>query len=90
MTNFDRLLEAVKQHMQPEGCAKHLAGTLPQLLALVPANVRLSDLAAGWQLLARPHREPEEASVAHRREVCARLSAIAARETSGQGIWQAQ
>jgi hypothetical protein len=85
MTNFDRFLEAVKQQMQPEGRAKHLAGTLPQLLALVPADVTLADLATGWQLLARSHRQQEEASVAHRREVCAELSAIAARETSEPG-----
>ena len=85
MTNFDRFLEAVKQHMQPEGRAKHLAGTLPQLLALVPADVTLADLATGWQLLARSHRQQEETSVAHRHEVCAELSAIAARVTNEPG-----
>jgi hypothetical protein len=80
--NFDPFLEAVKQYMQPERRAKHLDGTLPQLLAQVPADVRHSDLIAGWQLLARPHRKPEVASVAHSCEVCAELYTIAARETS--------
>lgn len=69
---------------------------ITQLLAGLPDGVRLSDLAAGWQLLARPHREPEPASVAHRRGICAELAAIAARETSEPGhlggavkAWQA-
>ncbi len=52
--NFDPFLEAVKQHMQPEGRAQHQAGMLQQLLAGLPDEMRLSDLAAGWQLLARP------------------------------------
>src|SRR5215469_12771320 len=94
--NFDPFLEAVKQHMQPVGRAQHQAGMLTQLLAGLPDEVRLSDLAAGWQLLARSHSEPEPASVAHRRGICAELAAIAARETSEPGhlvgavkAWQA-
>jgi hypothetical protein len=96
MRNFDPFLEAVKQHMQPEGRAQHLAGTLQQLLALLPDEVTLADLVAEWQLLARPHSLHEQASVAHRREICAELAAIVARETSEPGhlagavkTWQA-
>ena len=58
--NFDPFLEAVKQHMQPEGRAQHQAGMLTQLLVVLPDEVRLSDLVAGWQLLARPQSEPEQ------------------------------
>ena len=94
--NFDPFLEAVKEHMQPEGRAQHQAGMLTQLLVGLPDEVRLSDLAAGWQLLARPHSQQEQASVAHRRGICAELAAIAARETSESGhlasavkAWQA-
>jgi hypothetical protein len=80
--NFDPFLEAVKQHMQPEGRAQHQAGMLTQLLVGLPDDVQLSDLVAGWQMLARPHSEQEQASVAHRRGICAEVAAIAARETS--------
>jgi len=77
--NFDPFLEAVKQYMQPEGRAQHQAGMLTQLL------VGLPDLVAGWQMLARPHSQQEQASVAHRRGICAELAAIAARLTSEPG-----
>jgi hypothetical protein len=94
--NFDQFIEAIKPHMQPEGRAQHLAGMLQQLLAATPADVRLADLAAGWRILARPQGQQEQASVTHRREICAELSAIAARLTSEPGTlagavktWQA-
>jgi len=93
---FDQFIEAIKQHMQPEGRAQHLAGMLQQLLAARPADVTLADLAAGWRILARPQAQQEQASVAHRREICAEPSAIAARLTSEPGTlagavktWQA-
>ncbi len=90
------LLEAVQQHMQPAGRAQHVAGTLQQLLAVVPQSVTLEDLAAGWQMLARPRRQQEPASLAHRRQVCAELAAIAHQLASALGqragavkAWQA-
>ena len=96
MRQLDQFIEAVKQHMQPEGRAQHMAGMLRQLLATIPADVTLADLAAGWQTLARPHGQQEHASVAHRREICAELSTIASRLTSEPGnlagavkTWQA-
>jgi hypothetical protein len=49
---------------------------------LASTLVQFSDLVAGWQMLARPHSEQEQASVAHRRGICAELTAIAARLTS--------
>ena len=82
---FDQFIEAINQHMQPEGRAQHLSGMLQQLLAATPADVTLADLAAGWRILARPQGQQEQASVAHRREICAELSAIAARLTSEPG-----
>ena len=85
MINFDRFIEAVEQQMQPEGRAQPLAGTLQQLLAFIPDDVNLADLVAGWQILARPQSQNEEASVAHRRKICAELSAIAAQFTSEPG-----
>ena len=99
MMHFDQFIEAVKQDMQPAGRAQHMAGMLQPLLATLPADVTLADLAAGWQILARPQGQPEQASVTHRREICAKLSAIAARLTSEPGnlagavttwgVWQA-
>jgi hypothetical protein len=93
---FDQFIEAIRQDLQPEGRAQHLAGMLQQLLAATPADVTLADLAAGWRILARPQAQQEQASDAHRREICAELSAIAARLTSEPGTlagavktWQA-
>ncbi len=93
---FDPLLEAVRQRMQPEGRAQHQAGMLQQLLVDLPNDVTLADLVAGWQMLARPHSQQEQASVTHRRGICAELAAIAARLTSELGhvagavnAWQA-
>jgi hypothetical protein len=83
--NFDQFIEAIKQQMQPEGRAQHLAEMLRELLAATPADVTLADLAAGWRILARPQGQQEQASVTHRREICAELSAIAARLTSEPG-----
>jgi hypothetical protein len=93
---FDPFLEAVKQRMQPEGRAQHQAGMLQQLLVGLPDEVTLADLVAGWQMLARPHSQQEQASVAHRRGICAELATIAARLASEPGhlasavkAWQA-
>jgi hypothetical protein len=93
---FDEFIGAVKQQMQPEARAQHLIGILQQLFAFTPEDTTLADLAAGWQVLARPHRENEEAPVTHRREICAKLAAVAAELTSEPGnlaaavnTWQA-
>ena len=96
MLNFDQFIEAVKLQMQPAGRVQHLAGTLQQLAAQTPSDATLGDLAAGWRVLARPHSQDETAAVAHRRSVCAELSAIAAQFAVGTGnlagavrTWQA-
>ena len=96
MMNSDQFIEAVKQQMQPEGRVQHLIGTLQQLFAFTPDDVTLADLVAGWKLLAHPQSENEEAAVAHRRKICAELSAIAAQFTTKPGnlagavkTWQA-
>ena len=83
--HFDQFIEAIRQDMQPEDRAQHLAGMLQQLLAAAPVDVTLADLAAGWRILARPQGQLEQASVTHRREICAALFAIAARLTSEPG-----
>jgi hypothetical protein len=69
---------------------------LQELLPVLPDEVTLADLVAGWQLLAQPHSQQEPASVAHRRGVCAELAAIAAPLTPEAGhlagavkAWQA-
>ena len=56
----------------------------------------MGDLVTGWQVLALPKSQIEEASVAHRRKICADLSAIAAQFTNEPGnltgavkTWQA-
>jgi SAM-dependent methyltransferase len=77
-TRFQPFIAAIKQQMQPEGRAQHLVGGLQLLLALVPEEVTLADLVAGWQVLARPQNQQEPSSVAHRRGVCAELAAIGA------------
>jgi hypothetical protein len=96
MTEFDQLIEAVKQQIQPEGRAQHLAGMLQQLFALTPDDVTLADLVAGWQFLGRSQNQDEPAAIAHRRDICNRLSTIATPLISGLGqlagavkTWQA-
>jgi hypothetical protein len=92
---FDQYLEAVKLQMQPEGRALHTAGMLDYLRTLLPNDVTLADLVAGWQVLAQPRNDTNSA-VLNRRKTCAELAAIAAQLTSGQGnltsavsTWQA-
>ncbi len=94
--NSDQFIEAVKQQMQPEGRVQHLVGFLQQLFALTPDDTTLADIGTGWEVLAHPQSQNEEASVAHRRKICAELSAIAAQLTSEPGnlahavkTWQA-
>lgn len=92
---FDQFLKAVKLQMQPEGRALHTAGMLEYLRTLLPTNVTLADLAAGWQVLAQPRNDTNSA-VLSRRKTCGELTAIAAQSTSEQGnltgavsTWQA-
>jgi hypothetical protein len=82
---FAAFAEAIKQHMQPEGRAQHLAGRLQPLLAATPADVTLADLVAGWRILGRPQSQQEQTSVRYRREICIELSAIAVGLTSEPG-----
>jgi hypothetical protein len=93
--SFDQFLEAVKLQMQPEGRALHNAGMLQHLRTLLPNDVTLADLVAGWQVLAQPRNDTNSAVIS-RRKTCAELAAIAAQFTSGQGnlagavsTWQA-
>lgn len=92
---FDQFLEAVKLQMQPDGRALHTAGMLEYLRTLLPTDVTLADLAAGWQVLAQPRNDTNSA-VLSRRKTCGELAAIAAQLTSEQGnltgavsTWQA-
>jgi len=94
-TSFDQFLEAVKLQMQPEGRAQHTAGMHQHLRTLLPNDVALADLVAGWQVLAE-RRNDTNSEVLHRRKTCAELAAIAAQLTSEQGnltgavsTWQA-
>lgn len=94
-TSFDQFLEAVKQHMQPEGRALHQAGIHQYLRTLLPEDVTLADLVAGWQVLAK-ERPDSTSAVLSRRKTCAELAAIAVPFTSGLGTlmgavraWQA-
>ncbi|MEO8607573.1 MAG: hypothetical protein ABI690_06815 [Chloroflexota bacterium] len=96
MINFDPLLEAVKQQVQSAGRARHLTATLPELFALIPTDVTLADLVAGWRALAHPQSEHEETAVAHRRMMFSTLSEIAVPLVDEPGnlagavrIWQA-
>ncbi|HET7639721.1 MAG TPA: hypothetical protein VFK47_13425, partial [Ktedonobacteraceae bacterium] len=80
---------------QPEGRALHTAGMLEYLRTLLPTDVTLADLAAGWQVLAQPRNDTNSA-VLSRRKTCGELAAIAAQLTSEQGnltgavsTWQA-
>jgi hypothetical protein len=94
-TSFDQFLEAVKLQMRPEGRAQHTAGMHQHLRTLLPNDVTLADLVAGWQVLAQP-RNDTNSEVLHRRKTCAELAAIAAQLTSEPGhlagavkAWQA-
>jgi hypothetical protein len=96
MTEFDQVIEAVKQQIQPAQRAQHLAGMLQRLFALTPDDVTLADLLAAWQLLGRSQSQDEPAAIVHRRDVCNRLSAIATPLTNEPGqlaaalkTWQA-
>ena len=91
----DQFIEAIKVQMQPEGRAQHTAAMHQHLRTLLPNDVTLADLIAGWQVLAQPRNDTNSA-VLHRRQTCAELAAIAASLTSGQGhltdavkTWQA-
>jgi hypothetical protein len=86
---FDQFLEAVKLQMQPEGRALHTAGMLEYLRTLLPNDVTLADLVAGWQVLAQPRNDTNSA-VLSRRKTCGELAAIAAQLTSEQGNLRAQ
>jgi hypothetical protein len=94
-TAFDHFLEAAKRQMQPEGRALHQAGMHRYLRTLLPQDVMLADLVAGWQVLAQPSSDAPSA-VLSRRQTCAELAAIAAPLMSGLGTltgamraWQA-
>ncbi len=82
--SFDQFLEAVRRQMQPEGRAQHTAGMHRYLRTLLPDDVTLADLAAGWQVLAGERNDPNSA-VRSRRQTCAELAAIAAQVTSEPG-----
>ena len=91
----DQFLEAVRRQMQPEGRAQHTAGMHQYLRTLLPDDVTLADLAAGWQVLAEGRNDTNSA-VLSRRQTCAELAAIAAQVTSEPGelsravkAWQA-
>lgn len=92
---FDRFLEAVRRQMQPEGRALHQAGMHQYLRTLLPPDVTLADLVAGWQVQAG-ERSDANAAVLSRRKTCAELAAIAAPLINGPGTltgavrtWQA-
>ena len=94
-TSFDQFIEAVKLQMQPEGRAQHTAGMHQYLRTLLPHDVTLADLVAGWQVLAE-ERNDTNSAVLSRRKTCAELAAIAAQFTSEPGhlagavkAWQA-
>jgi hypothetical protein len=83
-TSFDQFLEAVRQQMQPEGRGQHTAGMHQHLCTLLPHDVTLADLVAGWQVLAQS-RNDTNSEVLHRRKTCAELATIAAQFTCEQG-----
>ena len=92
---FDQFLETVRLQMRPEGRALHTAGMLEYLRTLLPNDVTLADLVAGWQVLAQPRNDTNSA-VLNRRKTCGELAAIAAQLASEQGnltsavkTWQA-
>ena len=78
----DQFIEAVKVQLQPEGRAQHTAAMHQYLRTLLPNDVTLADLVAGWQVLAQADNDTNSA-VLHRRQTCAELAAIAAQLTSG-------
>jgi hypothetical protein len=93
--SFDQFLEAVRLHMQPEGRAQHQAGMHQYLRTLLPEDVTLADLVAGWRVLAEG-RPDVPSAVRSRRQTCAELAVIAAPLASGAGTlagavraWQA-
>jgi hypothetical protein len=91
----DQFIEAITLQMRPEGRAQHTAAMHQHLRTLLPNNVTLADLVAGWQVLAEGRNDTNSA-ILHRRQTCGELAAIAAQLTSEQGhltgavkTWQA-
>lgn len=85
MRYAEEFIEVVKQQLQPESRVQHVVDALQQLFALVPDDVTLADIVAGWQLLSHPQSQSEEAAVTHRRHVCTQLAAIGAQVTCEPG-----
>lgn len=84
-SQFERLLEVTRSHIQPPGRANAITQTLQQLSIYVPMDVTLADLVVGWHKLSHPVSQQEVQAVADRRKTCGELAQLAAPLTTQQG-----
>lgn len=96
MANLDQLVASVKTQLQPPPRANATASTLQQLSALVPSDVELADLIAGWRVLAQSSQPGEDPATVQRRVTCGELAELASQFTTDPGnralaikAWQA-
>ncbi len=82
---FERFTEAVQSQLQPAPRAEATAKTLRELSILIPNDVELADLSAGWRILSQPLQKDEAINIAKRRITCGELANIVAQFTQNQG-----
>jgi hypothetical protein len=82
---FERFTRAVQSQLQPAPRAEATAKTLRELSILIPNDVELADLSAGWRILARPLQKDEAINIAKRRITCGELASIVAQFSQDQG-----
>ena len=62
--------------MQPEGRAQHQAGMHLYLRTLLPEDVTLADLVAGWKVLAEGHLDAPSAVLSRRQTLLHPLRSV--------------
>ena len=85
MIHLDLLIERVEKQMQPPPRGSATASTLQQLSILIPNEITLADLVAGWQILAQPSSKEEDPGTIQRRRTCGELASLAMQITQDAG-----
>ncbi len=79
---FDTFVKDVERELQPPARANATARTLEQLVSIIPDDISLADLTAGWAVVScwaavNQSSQPEAIAVQKRRETCAEFVQIA-------------
>lgn len=83
--NLDQLIETIMLQIRPLDRAEALIYTLQQSRIIIPNDVALADLIAGWRTLSHPSASKDELNILKRRATCAELAYIASQITTAQG-----